>query len=115
MMKKAFELKEEEIAGIEEKLGKYWKPIPTKKGKENLEIKTPIEEIWLIVELLLVSTNIELGSEETEDLRGVSSMKDLELTKNMAFVLQILNNYVEDALKDKTNAIMTLYCEEMHI
>jgi len=115
MMKKAFQLKEEEIAGIEGRLGKFWKPIPTKKGKDNLEVKTPIEEIWIIVELLLVSTNIELGSEEAGDRRGVSSLKDLEMTKNMTFVLQILNNYVEDALKDKTNAIMTLYSEEMHV
>lgn len=108
MMTRAYKVNEEHLDYITDILGKFWSPIGTLKGDDaNLEIMPASEEVKTIVELLLVSTNFELGE------RTITDLKDQEAVQNMCRILRVLKQYVPNEISDKMSAIITMYSGEM--
>ena len=79
---------------------------------DNFEVIPAKDEIELVIEFLLVSTNIDYATH----YQGELELKDHEIVKNLCYVLSVLKKHLpqstgpqEVGLIEKVNAIMSMY------
>lgn len=73
-------------------------------------VKPALEELEIILEFLLVSTNVDFDKFYPKD---GPELAQTEVIKNMNLLLNILKGYVKSGLRDKINAIRSLYAGEI--
>lgn len=92
----------EKLSGV---VGKFWKTIPTIAKENPLEIPWS-EEMDLLIEIAMISTNIEWSKYTEEKISEKKCVLDMLMT------LEVLKRYVSQACAEKINIIIEMYYGE---
>jgi len=99
--KNGLNLKPEDLEKVKNICGKYWVSVPTQVNENTSELQA-LEEIELLVEIVVVTTNIE-WSKYVDFMLG-----DKKCVKDILDVMEILRKYVNAAVRDKIDVINQL-------
>lgn len=95
-------VKQEDLEKIENVLGKFWVPVKTKLKENNLEV-SHAEEIEMLIEIVLITTNIDWNKYIDYPLSEKKCVEELLM------VLEVLKKYVNAAMLDKISIIIQIY------
>ena len=101
-VKKAGIVKSEDLEKIEGVLGKFWVPVKTKLNENNLDISYK-EELEMLIEIVLITTNIDWNKYIDY------ALSDKKCVEDLLMVLEVLKKYVDAQLYDKITIIIDIY------